>query len=917
VSARSRFNIVSILGILYLGLVFHNVSSYRLRVILDDRSFGYVLDRLPGNPLVFVLGLLAAAAGLLAVVWFINRRLASANPKRSLMATVPTGVAFLAVGGVVLSLNPRYPMPQEWSGLAAVVVAVSVVLFALLASKRSLLIGHLVLLVAVVVVVLLPQLMPGHRAKAKAINRFMETATEDLAKRRQSWTLANPEETLVDANQWASRHRVYRFDEHLQDVIDLKAPKPDGGHAVLFEIPRDGSFVLSGPGSSKSEIAGRVQIFPDYRGGSTLRTEKPLAMGWSEVGAFHISMKVSSGSYFWVYWGDRAGDEQNGIRIPLGPPGQTASYVIKEKIIRYRGEGDVGYIWIIPSEANARVEIESFQAVDRVNAVLRGAPFGVGYENIDDEIRRVLFVSTPCRLTYRVEVPRNDPRVLFGLGTLDGSTPTTFEVAIESSGGQRTVFNTVWEDESRWSDHELDLSPWAGETVDIRFATAAAAPNLGLWSNPVMVGDPAPAPNVVLYLVDCLRADHLGAYGYDRNTSPVFDSLSARGVLFERAYSNGPTTKLSVPSLLTSNPVTSTGVRYDPDVLPDQFPTMAEIFRLMGYATAAFATNGNAGPFSGTHQGFSKLYGGKRIIRAAGPEAADSDAEVLIGELMRDWIVENKNRNFFLYVHTMDAHGVYNPPEPYRHYYEELDSATPVGRDEFFDPPWVSAPTSEGRMALYDGEIAYGDFHYGRFIGMLEEAGVLDNTIIVFLADHGEYFGEHRLWGHVSPCFKQGTHIPLLIVGPGFPQGTRVKNNVQILDVMPTVLDAVGFDPDPVLFQGESLVPLARGVSLELFDTRLIYVEGGYPGETVFYCGDYHILPEKNIVFDLSGDPHERKYLNEFLLDFELKSRGRQLLEKYNRTYTALNEVMSPAGGDPLEVDPETLKQLRALGYIE
>jgi arylsulfatase A-like enzyme len=337
----------------------------------------------------------------------------------------------------------------------------------------------------------------------------------------------------------------------------------------------------------------------------------------------------------------------------------------------------------------------------------------------------------------------------------------------------------------------------------------------------------------------------------------------------------------------------------------------------MGYSTTAFATNGNAGPYSGTHRGFSRLFGGQRIIRAAGPGFTDSDAEALVGDLMREWIDRNKERNFFMYVHTMDAHGPYDPPEPYRRYYEALDSKTPVRRDAWLDPDWVEQPTGEGRVALYDGEIAYGDRHFGRFLEMLDAAGVLDNTIVLFTADHGEYFGEHRLWGHMSPCFRQGTRIPLLIVGPGFPEGVRVRQNVQILDIMPTVLDAVGFDPDPVLFQGESLVPLALGRGAKRFEARTLFVEGGLPGETALYLADYHLLPEKNLIFDLASDPEERAYVNRFALDFPLKSKARELVWRYHRTYDALHEVLAPSGGDALEVDPETLDQLRALGYIE
>lgn len=916
-NVRTRFNLISILGVLFLGLLFHNVSSFRLRIILDRESLGYVISRLPGSPILILVAGLTALLFLLAVVWFINRKLSSKTiQRRDILVTLPIGLAFLAAGMVMVWMNPRFPAPQEWSGFAAIVVGSSLALFAILTSKRTLAVGHLVLLVAAVFVINSPYFLTGHRAKSKTIHEFIETAMEDLEQRRQTWNLVNPEGILTYADGWASRNNVYRFDEHLQDIINLEAPPEDGRHGILFEIPRDDVFLPSDQKDSTPEISGNTQIISDYRGGSVLRTETPPTLEWSEVGAFHITMKVSSGNAFQVLWGNRSDKGKNSIRIPLPPTGESASYVIKEKIIRQGTEGEVGPIWIIPSDRDARVEIQSFQILDRMHAALRGAPFAAGYENVDNELRKVLFVPAPCRLTYHVQVPLNKPRLLFGLTISDRSIPTTFAVTVDEGGRKRDVFSMTWEDDLHWSDHEVDLSSWAGKTVDVIFETTAPSPNLALWSNPVMLGKPSPAPNIVVYLVDCLRADHLGAYGYEKNTSPFFDSLSAKGTLFERAYSNGPSTKLSLPSLFSSNPVASTGVRHPPDVLPDAFPTLAEILRTMGYSTGAFTANPNAGPFSGTHQGFSSLFDRERILREAGTEGIETDAEFLIGDFMYDWILRNKDRNFFLYVHTMDAHGVYDPPETYRHYYDQLEPGTPVQRDGIFDPPWESTPTREGRTALYDGEVAYGDLYFKRFVGMLEKTGVLENTIILFLADHGEYLGEHRMWGHHTPCFRQGTHIPLLIVGRGFPEGIRIEQNVQILDIMPTILDAVGLDPDPVLFQGKSLLQLAQGREGEAFAARTIFVDGGHPGEAAFYCGNYHVLPEKNILFDLTADPAEQTYLNEFLLDFRLKAAGRELAEKYIGAYAELNRIMYPAGGDALDVDPETLEQLRALGYF-
>jgi arylsulfatase A-like enzyme len=194
---------------------------------------------------------------------------------------------------------------------------------------------------------------------------------------------------------------------------------------------------------------------------------------------------------------------------------------------------------------------------------------------------------------------------------------------------------------------------------------------------------------------------------------------------------------------------------------------------------------------------------------------------------------------------------------------------------------------------------------------------VRNDTLFIFTADHGEYFGEHGMWGHGPPPFVQGTHIPLLLVGAGAGSGVRIRQNVQQLDILPTILEAVGLDPVPYPFQGRSLLPLAQGESAAVFTERLVFIEASSPGDVSFHLGNTHFVPKKNLVFDLSTDPLESSYLNEFTLDFGLKSLARRVASQYVRTYEALHHSMVPAAGDTVVVDPETLEQLREMGYIQ
>lgn len=908
-SAQVRFNVIVFLGLLLWALVIDDTFGTHLRILLEEESIRYVLRRLPVPPAVVTGALVAGVLAFVSLLVVCNRFLSRhRNDARGRSTATIAGATMLLVA-LAMAWLFVHPVFQGASGAWAVVVGASLASFTFVPSRRVLVVSHVLIVAASVIVVAAPMLVPAHRSKVEVLHRGMQTEMSRLERLRENVAMINPYLTLDRAAARADTHMVYRFDEHVQDITKLEAPKHDYESGVLLDVPARGKIISVDATPLASTITDGKQIFPEYRAGSVLKTSDPLSVDMSGVGALRIRMSVSAGNSFQVFWGDSI-DADRHLRIPLARGGAFASYEVTEIS---ESSGPLANVWIIPSDEDARVEIESILILDRTSALLRGAPWRAGYERINDELRRVLYVLVPSQLTYAVTVPSQRPRLVFGTATTVDE-PSTFEVAIGRSGRERTVFSKTITGPPRWHDHEIDLKAFAGETVEVTFRSSSDAGGVAIWSNPVLLGAPMDAPNVVIFLVDCLRADRLGAYGYERNTSPVFDSLATTGTLFEQAYSNGTTTKHSIPSLVSSCPISATGVRNSADVLAGEFPTLPEILRAMGYATAALTTNNNVGTFSGTHQGFSELHTREQFDR--GGQSGD-DAEALIGDLLEQWLQRNAGRNFLLYVHTMDAHGVYDPPEPYRHFYDPDAAGTPVPRDKALDPEWVKTPTRESRSDLYDGEIAYGDFHFGRFLRMLEDAGVKDNTVLVFMADHGEYFGEHDLWGHNPPPFAQGTHIPLLFVGPGFPAGARVEETVQIMDVMPTLLDAVGMAPDTLLFQGRTLVPLARGEDTTPLSNRSVFVEGFRRGELSFHLGRYHIMPQFSAVLDHARYPTGGRFFNEFIFDFRLKALARRLTRTYRTTYDAVHEMMASESDVPVDVDPATLKQLRALGYID
>lgn len=332
------------------------------------------------------------------------------------------------------------------------------------------------------------------------------------------------------------------------------------------------------------------------------------------------------------------------------------------------------------------------------------------------------------------------------------------------------------------------------------------------------VAPPAPSgrPNVVLLVLDTVRADHVSCYGYGRSTTPRLDALAADGVLFEGCVAPAPWTVPSHGSLFTGLYPTSHGSHEEHLALSPAHITLAEVLRDAGYETAGFAANLYLMPTLGYDQGFNTYDvqpvltpGRVRLVRDAGEMNA----------LVLPWLDTQgaKRQPFFLFVNYMDAHAPYDPPAPYDALY---------GDPRPFDSPFYRnqnrLPYIRGEVEMtpreqqhiidfYDSEITYLDYEVGRVLDKLAELGLDDHTLVIVASDHGEFLGEHHLLDHRLCLYEEVLDVPLVLWYPaGLPQGRRVAGLVQLTDVMPTVLDLVGVKP-PVAMQGRSLVPLIQG----------------------------------------------------------------------------------------------------------
>jgi arylsulfatase A-like enzyme len=335
--------------------------------------------------------------------------------------------------------------------------------------------------------------------------------------------------------------------------------------------------------------------------------------------------------------------------------------------------------------------------------------------------------------------------------------------------------------------------------------------------------------NVLLIGIDTLRFDHLGCYGYERNTTPNIDKLASGGVIAERAISQAPWTLPSFATVFTSlYPEQHGALRVDSRVR-DSAPTLAEILRDSGYATGAVVNAPLLGPQYGLDRGFD-FYDTTPI-----PTGRTAD-EVTRSAL--EWIEHNREGPFFLFAHYFDPHLSYSPPAPYDDVFDP-DYDGPLGRTfdlDYFSSRNASAIREElvglteadrrHIIALYDGEIAFTDSAVGALLDGLRAMGLEERTLVVILSDHGEEFFDHGGLDHGHTLFEELIRVPLILSLPGLiPANKTLSRQVRLLDIAPTILDYL--DPPPYEhFEGVSLKPLIEGSGSAVSSVRALLPRG-------------------------------------------------------------------------------------------
>ena len=415
--------------------------------------------------------------------------------------------------------------------------------------------------------------------------------------------------------------------------------------------------------------------------------------------------------------------------------------------------------------------------------------------------------------------------------------------------------------------------------------------------------------NLLLISIDTLRADHLGCYGYHRDTSPNLDRLAEQGIVFERAISQAPWTLPSHVTMLTSlypstHQVTGEETRLDPAI-----PTLAAILGRHGFATGGFVDHPFVSSVYGLERGFSRFDDSGGGIARLAPRAAK-------------WLREFDGDRFFLFLHVFDVHCPYTPPGAYADRFRSGASVPMDLRGKCGNPQLNRMAISEGQLThivdQYDGGIAYTDARLGVFLQAFRDTGRWSQTLIVVTSDHGEEFREHGQIGHERTVHDEILRVPWILVAPGRPAG-RVTETVGLIDLVPTVLELLDVAPQPGL-QGRSLVHLLEG---EPGGERSAYSElDRHLRMRSIHRGSHHLIrndPQARFqLFDWKTDPGEG---TDLWVEPDGGPLGRRLSEELAEwERQAVEEGRGVRPGTLEHLDPDRRRELeeklRSLGYL-
>ena len=685
---------------------------------------------------------------------------------------------------------------------------------------------------------------------------------------------------------------------------------------------RKGDLIVKGDGSTP------VIVSPDAQ-----------PIDWALYEAVEIRMLAEGGGEIKI----RIGNAE--FKQPIIAPGEYHDYHFDVDVGGLRGSRPLA---IMPTDSlTDSVAISSIKLVPR-KTIFPGAA-GKLYFGKNEEYRNVLYAHAPSSLDFDLPVPR-DGRLHFGMGVTEDGAPVTFRVQVSGKDlYSKTVATT-----GAWEDADVDLSAYGGRNLKLVLRTESSRPGaVGLWANPLLTThSPKSRPNVLIYMIDTLRADHASLYGYKRDTTPFLKKLAATGVVFDDCQAQATWTKPSIASLLTSIYSYTHGIFNDYDTIPKGASTLAEQLRNAGYVTADISASPWAGRVTGLQRGFDYVMEFP-VVQRHRTDAADRGTDsAALDKVVFPWLERHRDEPFFLYAHATDPHAPYRPPAGFEEKFANPSETAEFNRDyaNLRDKGQYGGGTVVSRdgcmkngidpdkfikraIDRYDGEILHNDANLELLVAKLKQLGILDNTLIIVVSDHGEEFWDHGWTAHGHSLYQELAHCVFLMWNPKLLAGPRrVTEPVQLIDVMPTVLDLLSLKA-PDIVQGQSLMPLIKGRPFHrrtpVMTSRFAHPSAkpnGFVPENrintfaVIEANWKLIYREKGKdvglsrveLYDRRSDRTETK--NVAGAHPEDVERMMAELGKWVDAQKQLRAVLGK--GAPSTLDRQTLEQLRSLGYI-
>jgi len=449
-------------------------------------------------------------------------------------------------------------------------------------------------------------------------------------------------------------------------------------------------------------------------------------------------------------------------------------------------------------------------------------------------------------------------------------------------------------------------------------------------------------PNIVFILIDTLRADRMGLYGYDRNTSPALDAIAAEGVTFDRTISQAPWTQPSMASLFCSRYPTvhkvlshklaqamQWGRTPKMSVFDESFTTLAEVLHGNGYETAAFIANVMMSGCYGFAQGFGQYI--DMPLRKKKYNVVPGD---VINKEALSWLHRRNSRKpFFVYLHYMDVHGPYyaRPQfhEPLFAQVEKMPAKRKLSDKQKKALRYLTTKQAapiitrynkladylEFWAAFYDAGVREADQHIADLITDLKDMDLWDDCYMIITADHGEELQEHGFWGHGYTVHHTELHVPLIMRWPGvLPTGKRIKETARLIDIMPTLLDELHI-PAQSGMQGRSFKEIIAGAPPAQHVLALSEALRAAPQKKSLYLNDWKLITtpgrKTHELYNVGRDPLEQNNLYA-----QHSTEVRKLTKLLDKQIMLNQKLASEVKAKEKLITPEEYEQLKSLGYV-